>query len=130
MLQETHCLFLGSVTGDYCLFLGSLYSDNFSLISYILELKGSFNEIFTKCTVFRKVISFIYKIFYFSDRVPLRLKMISEMKTIQERKTILKIKKTLKRKTAPNYPPEKNGVSRKFFFGQNPTITRTQYNSD
>ena len=33
-LQETHCLFLGSVTGDYCLFLGSLYSDNLSLISY------------------------------------------------------------------------------------------------
>ena len=33
-LQETHCLFLGSVTGDYCLFLGSLYPDNFSLITY------------------------------------------------------------------------------------------------
>ena len=32
-LQETHCLFLGSVTGDYCLFLGSLYPDNFSLIT-------------------------------------------------------------------------------------------------
>ena len=33
-LQETHCLFLGSVTGDYCLFLGSFYPDNLSLIRY------------------------------------------------------------------------------------------------
>ena len=33
-LQETHCLFLGSVTGDYCLFLGSFYPANFSLIRY------------------------------------------------------------------------------------------------
>ena len=51
------------------------FSDPFTLTisawSAILELKGGFNEIFTKCKVFRKMISFIYKKIYFGDRVPL-----------------------------------------------------------
>ena len=40
-LQETHCLILGSITGDYCLFLAFLYSYNFSLISYFKTIFGS-----------------------------------------------------------------------------------------
>ena len=81
-LQETHCLFLGSVTGDYCLFLGSLYPDNFSFISYF-RVEGGFNEIFTYCTVFRKVISFIYEKIYFGDRVPLSTCLEQQLKKFQ-----------------------------------------------
>ena len=59
-LQETDCLFLGSVTGDL---------DPFTL----LKAKEGINDFFTLCTVFLKVISLIYEKNYFGDRVPLSL---------------------------------------------------------
>ena len=40
LLQEIHCLFLGSITWDYCLFMGSLYSEHFSLINYFIAEGG------------------------------------------------------------------------------------------
>ena len=46
-----------------------LYSDNFSLIIYF-KAKEGIDEYFTLCTVFIKVISFIYEKNYFGDRVP------------------------------------------------------------
>ena len=58
-LQETIACFL------YLFILAIL---NKSAIS---ELKEGFNEIFSICMVFRKVISLIYENFYFSDRDPL-----------------------------------------------------------
>ena len=75
--QETHCLFLGSMTGDYCLFLGSRYSDNFSLV--ILKLKEGINEFLTLCTVFLKVISFIYEKTNFKELVSLLVYSILEL---------------------------------------------------
>ena len=92
-LQETRCLFLGSVKGDslpvfwsryrrlVACFLDPLqetvacFSDLFTLTiwakSAILELKGGSNEIFTLCMMLKEVIYFIYEIFLFGDRVPL-----------------------------------------------------------
>ena len=65
-LQETHCLFLRSITGDYCLFLGSL-----SAKTSILKLKEGRHEYLTLSIVFIKMITLIYEKNYFSDRVPL-----------------------------------------------------------
>ena len=57
-------------TGDHCLFLGYLYSDNFSLISY-LKLEEVIKDFFTMCTVFIKMVSLIYEKNKFGDRLPL-----------------------------------------------------------
>merc|ERR1711888_341903 len=94
-LQETYCLFLWPATGDslpvflaryrrlIACFFGPLqetiacFSGPSSLTispkSAILELKGGSNGIFTLCMMFREVISFIYEIFLFGDRVLLTL---------------------------------------------------------
>ena len=50
LLQDTHCLFLGSVTGDYCLFLGSFYPDSFSIMGYFKAeggLQGNFHLVYS-----------------------------------------------------------------------------------
>ena len=48
----------------------------FSAKSAILKLKGYENKIFILCLMFRKVISFIYEIIHFDDRVPLSLCLV------------------------------------------------------
>ena len=45
------------------------------------KAKGVENEIFSSCTMFKKVISFIYKKIYFGDRVPLNYSKTTLRKT-------------------------------------------------